>query len=76
MNTQHIQRAIDFTAQVAKEQLAALEADNATLRAALEELTNMFPEDMRDDGSGRWGWLPEAIDTVRRARAALNETGE
>lgn len=37
----------------------------------LERVSNLFPECMEDDGSGRVGWMPHTRETVKEFRAML-----
>lgn len=50
---------------------AALEAENAELKAALDRICGMFPNPMANDGTGQIRWTATAIDIVTTARALL-----
>ncbi|KAJ21463.1 hypothetical protein [Pseudomonas aeruginosa] len=39
----------------------------------LRRISNLFPADMEDDGSGRAGWFPHVRETVAELRALLSE---
>ncbi|HCE6055932.1 TPA: hypothetical protein NHL12_001142 [Pseudomonas aeruginosa] len=39
----------------------------------LRRISNLFPADMGDDGSGRAGWFPHVRETVAELRALLSE---
>ncbi|HCT6270759.1 TPA: hypothetical protein OT313_002500 [Pseudomonas aeruginosa] len=39
----------------------------------LRRISNLFPDDMGDDGSGRAGWFPHVRETVAELRALLSE---
>lgn len=38
----------------------------------LRRISNLFPADMGDDGSGRAGWFPHVRETVAELRALLD----
>lgn len=40
-------------------------------RSLLERVSNLWPDDMSDDGSGRAGWLPHVRQTVTDLRTLL-----
>ncbi|MCM2005785.1 hypothetical protein NC865_33095, partial [Pseudomonas aeruginosa] len=42
----------------------------------LRRISDLFPADMGDDGSGRAGWFPHVRETVAELRALLNEDKE
>ncbi|HBO2327483.1 TPA: hypothetical protein L4G98_003986 [Pseudomonas aeruginosa] len=42
----------------------------------LRRLSDLFPADMGDDGSGRAGWLPHVRETVAELRTLLGEGKE
>ncbi|HBO6178422.1 TPA: hypothetical protein L4729_005332 [Pseudomonas aeruginosa] len=42
----------------------------------LRRISNLFPADMGDDGSGRAGWFPHVRETVAELRALFNEDKE
>ncbi|MFU5801204.1 Lar family restriction alleviation protein [Pseudomonas aeruginosa] len=39
----------------------------------LRRISDLFPADMGDDGSGRAGWFPHVRETVAELRALLSE---
>lgn len=60
---------------------AAIEAaprlnGKAVSEGLLRRLSDLFPADMGDDGSGRAGWLPHVRETVAELRALLGEGKE
>ncbi|MDM4796470.1 hypothetical protein QT611_25445 [Pseudomonas aeruginosa] len=42
----------------------------------LRRISDLFPADMGDDGSGRAGWFPHVRETVAELRALLNQDKE
>ncbi|HCL4225702.1 TPA: hypothetical protein N2C25_003931 [Pseudomonas aeruginosa] len=42
----------------------------------LRRISDLFPADMGDDGSGRAGWFPHVRETVAELRALLNQEKE
>ncbi|EOW5844748.1 hypothetical protein P9775_003700 [Pseudomonas aeruginosa] len=42
----------------------------------LRRISDLFPADMGDDGSGRAGWFPHVRETVAELRALLNQGKE
>lgn len=42
----------------------------------LRRISDLFPADMGDDGSGRAGWFPHVRETVAELRTLLNQDKE
>jgi len=59
----------------ALDELARLNG-KAVSEGLLRRLSDLFPADMGDDGSGRAGWLPHLRETVAELRALLGEGKE
>ncbi|HIE1324502.1 TPA: hypothetical protein ACXJFQ_005107 [Pseudomonas aeruginosa] len=45
-------------------------------KGLLRRISDLFPADMGDDGSGRAGWFPHVRETVAELRALLNQDKE
>ncbi len=56
---------------------AAPRLDGKTVsEGLLRRISDLFPADMGDDGSGRAGWFPHVRETVAELRALLNQDKE
>ncbi|HHG5663725.1 TPA: Lar family restriction alleviation protein [Pseudomonas aeruginosa] len=52
---------------------AALAGHVVVSEGLLRRISNLFPADMEDDGSGRAGWFPHVRETVAELRALLSD---